>query len=143
MLPQNRQSKMGLRIRRQRQGGTLVEFAIVVPFLILVLLGMMEFGRILTIQQNLTTAAREGAREATLPGATEDSVASVVNDYTNQMPTQNLQVTISPDLEDAKSGEVITVNVTAAANSMTGFGNRWFGGMGLSASAAMRKEGFE
>jgi uncharacterized membrane protein len=48
------------------RGATAVEFALLLPLLLLVLFGMVDFGRMLNDQITLTQAAREGARLAAL-----------------------------------------------------------------------------
>jgi Flp pilus assembly protein TadG len=54
---------MTLKWRSKRTlGQGLVEFALVLPLLLLLLLGMAEFARIFAIYSNLFNAAREGAR---------------------------------------------------------------------------------
>ena len=67
--------------RRDRRGSALVEFAITVPILLAVLLGIFEFARAWNIQQVITNAAREGAREAVVPSATTAGVRTAVEDY--------------------------------------------------------------
>jgi Flp pilus assembly protein TadG len=58
------------------KGAAMVEFAIVLPVLLLILLGIIEFGRAWNAQESIQAAAREGARElAVNPG---DDVKSVV-----------------------------------------------------------------
>jgi Flp pilus assembly protein TadG len=57
------------RIRRRRFGGddrgqALVEFALVLPVLLILLLGIIDFARAWNVYQVLTDAGREGAREA-------------------------------------------------------------------------------
>jgi Flp pilus assembly protein TadG len=44
------------------RGATVVEFALLLPLLLLIVLGIIDFGRILNAQVTLTQAAREGAR---------------------------------------------------------------------------------
>ncbi|MBZ0258666.1 pilus assembly protein, partial [bacterium] len=44
------------------RGSATVEFALVLPILMLLLFGIIEFGRVLSVQHLLNTAAREGAR---------------------------------------------------------------------------------
>src|SRR4051812_29423306 len=44
------------------RGAAVVEFALLLPLLLLVVLGIVDFGRMLNAQQTLTQAAREGAR---------------------------------------------------------------------------------
>ena len=57
--------------RRNRQwGATAVEFAVVSPILFLMIFGMIEYGRMIMVQQILTSATREGARMAGLDGVT-------------------------------------------------------------------------
>ena len=58
-------SKMS-RIKRDDRGAAMVEFAIVLPVLLLILLGIIEFGRAYNAQVSIQAAAREGARELAL-----------------------------------------------------------------------------
>jgi Flp pilus assembly protein TadG len=48
------------------RGAVAVEFALLLPFLLLIVLGIIDFGRMLNAQETLTQAAREGARLAAL-----------------------------------------------------------------------------
>jgi hypothetical protein len=50
--------------RRRTTGQTLVEFAIVLPFLLMVFFGVIEFGRYIYSSETVTNAAREAARLA-------------------------------------------------------------------------------
>src|SRR5947209_18265060 len=52
--------------RGSRRGAALVEFAIVVPLLLLLVMGIMEFGMIMHDYIMLAQGAREGARTAAL-----------------------------------------------------------------------------
>jgi Flp pilus assembly protein TadG len=65
------------RLKSQR-GAELIEFALIFPLLLLVLLGMIDFGFLFQRYEVLTNATREGARLATLPGYTADDVKSRV-----------------------------------------------------------------
>ena len=51
-------------------GATLVEFAVIFPLLLLLLFGVIEFGRLITTVITVSTASREGARFGTAIGAT-------------------------------------------------------------------------
>ncbi|MEX0869247.1 MAG: TadE family protein [Nitriliruptoraceae bacterium] len=51
-----------------------VEFALVVPFLLLILFGIVEFGRVYNAQIALSASAREAAR---VMAVTEDPIAAV------------------------------------------------------------------
>jgi Flp pilus assembly protein TadG len=55
------------------RGQAVVEFALVLPFLLLLALGVVEFGRAWMTMNILTSAAREGARIAAIVGAEDPS----------------------------------------------------------------------
>ena len=63
------------------EAAQLVEFALVLPLLLLVMLGIAEFGFIFQRYEVLTNAAREGARIAVLPGYTTADVQARVASY--------------------------------------------------------------
>lgn len=54
--------------RRGQRGQSLVEFALVMPVLLILVLGIMEFGFAITDQVSVTNAARDGARAGALKG---------------------------------------------------------------------------
>lgn len=85
-------SRVGL-FRRSDEGQAVVEFALIVPVLMLLIVGIFEFGRAWNAHQAVTDAAREGARIAVLadPSITEDSVRSVVRNALSA-------VALDPDL---------------------------------------------
>jgi Flp pilus assembly protein TadG len=58
---------------RRRKGSTLVEFAVVVPVLLGMLIGIMEFGWLVRNNHALSNATREGARFAALGKTTADT----------------------------------------------------------------------
>ena len=53
---------MGGRFTRNRKGQSIVEFALVVPMLIMLVFGIAEFGRAWMMKNILTGAAREAVR---------------------------------------------------------------------------------
>ena len=66
--------------RRSDEGQAVVEFALIVPVLLVLVIGVFEFGRAWSAHQAVTDAAREGARIAVIadPAITEDSVRTVI-----------------------------------------------------------------
>ena len=70
-------------IRRWRSetGAELVEFALVFPMLLLVVLGIADFGILFQQYEVLTNAAREGARVAVLPNYATADVKARVDQY--------------------------------------------------------------
>ena len=63
---------------RKQQGLAVVEMTLILPFLLLLLLGGIEYGCLFLRSQQITNAARQGARAAILPGATEGEVLTLV-----------------------------------------------------------------
>src|SRR5688500_8904220 len=66
---------------RREDGAALVETAFVLPIMLLVSVGIFEFGRAYQTWQVITNATREGARVAVLPDYTDDSVKARVRTY--------------------------------------------------------------
>ena len=67
-----------LRRRSNRRAVALMEMALVLPLLVLFLFGMMEYGWIFLNMQQITTAARHGARMGVKPDATSGDVTAAV-----------------------------------------------------------------
>lgn len=77
---------MGLIMHREQRerGASLIEFAIILPLLLVVLFGIVEFGFILYDKVMITNAAREGARYGILarsPRYTEVEIQNRVSSY--------------------------------------------------------------
>jgi Flp pilus assembly protein TadG len=74
-------------IRRQaQQGAAAVEFALILPILLLVFFGMIELSLALYDKAILTNASREGARAGIVlssPKMTDAQIRAVVLNYTN------------------------------------------------------------
>ncbi len=68
----------GERGRLGRTGLLAVELVMVLPLLLIVLLGMVEFSLLLTARQELLTASREGARVASHGGGDREAVRQEV-----------------------------------------------------------------
>lgn len=63
------------RFRIRRRGVSAVEFAMIAPFVFMLIFGIFEFTRVTMVQQAITNAAREGCRLATLATTRSTSVA--------------------------------------------------------------------
>ena len=66
---------------RGERGAALVETAFVLPIMLLVCVGILEFGRAYQTWQVVTNASREGARVAILPDYADASVSARVKTY--------------------------------------------------------------
>ncbi|MFA5881196.1 MAG: TadE family protein, partial [Eubacteriales bacterium] len=54
--------------RKTEQGQAIVEMALVLPILIMLIFGIVEFGRILNTNMIVTDLSREGARKGAVGG---------------------------------------------------------------------------
>src|SRR5690606_1844297 len=73
------------RTRAHRRGATLVEFALVIPLLLLFCLGIMEFGWMAKNRLQLANATREGARDAAV-GLSTDSIQTRIRNRSAGLP---------------------------------------------------------
>lgn len=127
-----------------RCGAAAVEFAIVAPVFFLLVIGMIEIGRALMVQQVLINASRVGARQAVTAGATTSAVQTAVKDYATSVAVPSVSVSVTPDPAAAKSGDTMTVTTSVNYSSVSWLGSPWYlGGKTLTASSKMRKEGFD
>lgn len=98
--------------RINRRGAAAVEFALVAPLFFLLIFGMIEFGRMVMVQQVITNASREGARVAVLDGSTHTEVQQTVDDYLASASISGATVQIVPyEPSAAGYGEPVTVTV--------------------------------
>ena len=86
------------RSHRSERGASLVEFAIVLPLFLLLIGGMVDFGRAFYTKVMLTNAAREGARSAMYSGTASNTCARAFRaagaDPTKCPTTPSLTVTV-------------------------------------------------
>ena len=108
-----------LELRRHRRGASIVEFAVVAPIFFLFVFGMIEFGRMLMVQQLITNAAREGARVAILPGSTTSQVNTAVTNYLTGS-VSGATISVNPDPPtSATYGSAVTVTVSVPFSSVS------------------------
>jgi len=77
-----------------RKGSTSVEFALVLPLLMVLLFGIIEFGLIFKDVLAINQAAREGARAAAV-GNTTSTVSARVTASATTLTTANITITSS------------------------------------------------
>jgi Flp pilus assembly protein TadG len=69
------------RLRKSaRTGTTIVEAAFVLPLFLLLVLGAIEYGWLFFNVQQITNAARQGARVAILPDVSEAQAQAVITE---------------------------------------------------------------
>lgn len=66
---------------REERGQSLVEFAIALPLLLAIVIGIFEFGMAWNQRQVVTNAAREGARDAVIQTSSQNQVQNTIGTY--------------------------------------------------------------
>ncbi len=107
--------------------------------------GMIEFGRMVMVQQILTNAAREGARVAVLDSQTPTAslVRDTVNNYLQNAGISGATTTINPaEPTTATYGQPVTVTVRIPFGSVSWLPSPMFisANTNLTASTVMRRE---
>jgi Flp pilus assembly protein TadG len=135
------------KLRRWRdRGAAAVEFALVVPALILLIFGSIEFGLAVQARTMVGNAAREGVRVASLGGSVADVQASALNALGTVSGTKTVTVTCKTPsgtscvIGAANPGNVATVVVTVNYTGITGM-FPLLTNTKLTASSYMRIEG--
>lgn len=136
------------RCRRNRQGAAAVEFAIVAPIFFMMIFGMIEFGRVIMVEQVMTNASREGARVAVVDGSTSAGTKTVVSNYLSSAGISGATILVqnssgtNVEPSTVGYGETITVKVTVPFSSVSWLPKPWFlsSSTELKASTVMRRE---
>src|SRR5262245_28362143 len=125
------------------RGAATVEFALVAPVLLILVLGMIEFGRMMMVEQIVINGAREGARKAILPGATTANTNDTIDAYMANNGISGYTRQISPDPATAAAGTPVTVTVSVPYRNVSWLqieAVRWLANATLTSSVEMRKE---
>jgi Flp pilus assembly protein TadG len=133
--------------RKNERGASAIEFAIVLPVLIIILFGIIEFGLLLYNKQVITNASREGARAGIVslsPRLGCPSIKGIVQNYC----AGNLITFGTPDLDitcptmGSVFGDDLEVRVTYHYDFLLlpNFITALTGGIDLGAVTVMRYE---
>ena len=115
----------------------------VAPIFVLLLFGMIEYGRMVMVQQMLTNATREGARRSVLDGTSVAGVKTTVKDYltSGNITVNDNEITVTPDPAAAAFGDPITVSLSVPFSRVSWLPAPMFlGNTNMSATSVMRRE---
>ncbi|BCZ45579.1 hypothetical protein psyc5s11_16460 [Clostridium gelidum] len=96
---------------KNQKGQALVEFTIVLPILMLLIMGIFQFGMMLNAYITIGNAAREGARTGII-GSTDAEIRNLIISTSPSLEPENLVVSITPNVTNRIAGGTLTVNVT-------------------------------
>lgn len=116
VVPRALKGRASTSLDRREAGVALIEVAFVLPILLVLAMGMLDFGRAFHTKSLLDQAAREGARSAVVSGPTLGTVTDRVNDILAPAGVVATSVTVDgPTVPD----HLDTVTVTATFTFVT------------------------
>ena len=115
-----------LKNNESQRGVAAVEFAIVLPLLLFLFIGITEFGIAYYNKQVLTNASREGARAGIVAGTPNNEIQQITFDYADPrlIPSGNFSI---GNITPVRSGEYLTVTVTFQYTYLILAGFNFFG----------------
>lgn len=125
---------------KSQKGTAIVEFALILPLFLMLLFGLVDFGRLFHAYLTIDHAGREGARAASVQS--EDGIvqSSIMNAVTG-LNTDNLTVQVSPEGEaNRPSGSEVHVTLTYQVGFVTPFVSALADPIILSDTTVMRVE---
>lgn len=127
-----------------RCGITVVELALVAPVLLLIVLGLFEIGHAFMVQHFLSHAAREGCREAVVPGRTNAQVLTGIDESLHGMGIHGAETTIlvnhqQGEISQAKAGDEIRVSVKVSTANVSVIPRSYLDGQ-LTSTCVRRRE---
>ena len=93
------------------RGAVMVEFAIILPILLMLVMGIIEFGRAYNTQISMQAAAREGARALAL-GKSAAEVDTRVRDAAPSVAIDSISQTPCPSSGEGQARVVISESFT-------------------------------
>lgn len=124
-------------------GLSTVEVALVFPLLLLLTFGLLQYGWLFLKAQQITNAARHGARVGIRYGADSAQVITAINDLMTSAGISGVDITISPaEVASLSSGDPVTVHLSVPGQNVA-LMNEAFLPLPetVSASVTMAKEG--
>ncbi|MDH3307350.1 MAG: pilus assembly protein [Acidimicrobiia bacterium] len=114
---------------RNDRGAALVETALVLPFLVLLILGMVDLGRAIVTHVEIQDAAQEGAMFASFRPDNHSATIQRIQEVTDDPVIDPTQVTIVCAPGAGPGGEeLVTVTVRHDLALITPIVGSWFGG---------------
>jgi hypothetical protein len=105
---------------RNENGQSLVEMALVLPVMLMLLLGIFDFGRIFYSYIHLNLASQESVRLAGL-GKSDSEVKQFAKDYIHVGSPSQLDVDVSPGDTIRGPGDYVTVKLSLPFTIITPF----------------------
>ena len=108
-----------LKLLKDCRGTAFIEFGLLAPIFLLVIVGIVDFGRMGWLSNTVEHAATEGARYAAVHGsnkatvATTQTITDLVRDRAELIPPSDMNIEVSwTPTDNNNPGSTVTVQVT-------------------------------
>lgn len=126
---------------RKRRGAALVEFAVIAPLFVAILLGTIEACSMVFLRQSVEMAAYEAARVAIVNQTKSDQVQQAAKNVLDSRKVRDYAIKITPsDFQGAPYGSFIQIEVTAPCSSNSLIPIMFYGGQRVVGQVEMMKE---
>jgi Flp pilus assembly protein TadG len=110
-----------------RQGATTVEFALVLPILLVLVFGSMEFTRVNQVSNAAAFAAYQACRQAIITGGNATAAQTAAQNVLNTMSIGTSTITITPSVITSQT-DAVTATVTVPMNNAAWISPMFTGG---------------
>lgn len=105
-------SRRARRARRAREGAAALEFALILPLFVFLVLALIDFGHMLFVVNTITNAAREGARRGVVMRDASSIVSTAQSGATAYLTAARLSNTAT--VTATRNGNDVVVTVTVS-----------------------------
>lgn len=99
-----------MKVIKNKKGQSMVEFVLILPVFLLLLLGMVDMSRILTANFVIENASRNAARIGVVSNSDAD-IVNAITTSTSNLDASNLSYSITPSQSSRGPGDALTVTI--------------------------------
>ncbi len=120
----------------ERRGVEVLEFALVLPLIVMLFIGAIEAARAVMVVHTLQEAAQAGCRIYCVKGTTQADATAMITEAMKHARVTNYSVAFNPAQKDDVdvSGEPVTVTVSISFANVAWLSPRFFAGKSLRGS---------
>ena len=126
--------------RKNRDGATVVEFAIVLPLLFLLFFAAFEFCRVAMIRHTVDNAVYEGCRVGIIPGATASDAENEARQILSSIGVNKANVSVRPT-NIQRDTEQVTVQIAVPLDENSFVPNQFVTGRSIVRELTLQREG--
>lgn len=129
-----------MNIIKNKKGQAMVEFVLILPVFLLLLLGMVDLSRVISANFVLENAARSAARIGVISNQDSDIIVAIEN-ATDSLDATSITYTITPSESSRNPGDELTIEIHYTVDILTPIVSNVIGGsIPISGKTVMRVE---